>query len=266
MRPEHQRRARRPGLGRLAGCSRRSAARRARRRPSQPLRAHAVLSGSPGHGLRAYSQRTATSSTRSARQSPPGWKKLLGQPSQGSTSENTRGSIRDSGSLDVVPFVSLRRGTKNLVCNGPIEEALEARAEFMTWAAAELGLPCFAYGPERSLPEVRRRAFSDLQPDAGPPEPHPTAGSCAVGARPILVAYNLWISGELELALSIARAIRGPAVRGTRVVRRPRRSGFGQPDRSFSHRPSSGLRPGRGPRRGGRSRRSSGPSSSASCR
>jgi glutamate formiminotransferase len=117
------------------------------------------------------------------------------------------------GSLDVVPFVSLRRDASNRVCNGPIEEALEARAEFMTWAAAELGLPCFAYGPERSLPEVRRRAFSDLRPDAGPPEPHPTDGSCAVGARPILVAYNLWISGGPELALSIARDVRGPTVR-----------------------------------------------------
>jgi glutamate formiminotransferase len=83
----------------------------------------------------------------------------------------------------------------------------------MRWAAAELALPCFAYGPERSLPEVRRGAFVDLRPDAGPPEPHPTAGSCAGGARQILIAYNLWISGRPELALSIARAVRGPTVR-----------------------------------------------------
>lgn len=141
------------------------------------------------------------------------------------------------GSLDVVPFVSLRRDANNRVCNGPIDEAIAARSEFMRWAAAELGLPCFAYGPERSLPEVRRRAFHDLPPDAGPTGPHPTAGACAVGARPLLVAYNLWLSlpadgqgpdgpggpdgpdgadgadGRLELALSIARAVRGPSVR-----------------------------------------------------
>ena len=26
-------------------------------------------------------------------------------------------------------------------------------------------MPCFRYGPERTLPEVRRRAFVDLEPD-----------------------------------------------------------------------------------------------------
>ncbi len=141
------------------------------------------------------------------------------------------------GSLDVVPFVSLRRDSDGSVCDGPIEEALVARAHFMKWAAAELELPCFAYGPERSLPEVRRTAFRGLRPDTGPPEPHPTAGSCAVGARPLLVAYNLWLSGPprdegaealaaaagpvglFALASSIARAVRGPKVRalGLRV-------------------------------------------------
>jgi glutamate formiminotransferase len=90
----------------------------------------------------------------------------------------------------------------------------------MTWAAGELGLPCFAYGPERSLPEVRRLAFGPLQPDAGPSTPHPTAGACAVGARPLLVAYNLWLSEpDLDLARSIAVSIRSPQVRalGLRV-------------------------------------------------
>ena len=66
-------------------------------------------------------------------------------------------------------------------------------------------MPCFLYGPERSLPEVRRSAFSTLAPDAGPPRPHPTAGATAVGARPVLVAYNLWLADpDLE---------RGPAHR-----------------------------------------------------
>ncbi len=137
------------------------------------------------------------------------------------------------GSLDVVPFVSLRRDGNNRVCNGPIDEAVEARRQFMEWAASELALPCFCYGPERSLPDVRRNAFRTLRPDTGPREPHPTAGSCAVGARPLLVAYNLWLSDParderpnaaqpeqeagansgLDLARAIARAIRGPAVR-----------------------------------------------------
>src|SRR5690606_8929667 len=72
----------------------------------------------------------------------------------------------------------------------------------------------FVYGPERSLPEVRRRAFVDLAPDAGPPTPHPTAGAVAVGARPVLVAYNLWLAEpDLELARRLARELRSPEVR-----------------------------------------------------
>ena len=75
-------------------------------------------------------------------------------------------------------------------------------------------LPCFLYGPERSLPTVRREAWRSLRPDAGPAAPHPTAGAAAVGARPILVAYNLWLAEpDLERARLIGRAMRGPHVR-----------------------------------------------------
>ena len=143
---------------------------------------------------------------------------------------NHEGAHPRLGSMDVVPFVSLRRDANDGVRNGPIAEAIEARERFMSWAGSELGLPCFAYGPERSLPEIRRKAFVAITPDTGPTEPHPTAGSCAVGARPLLVAYNLWLSvpeqcsnseeengtsrGRLvDLARSIARSVRGPAVR-----------------------------------------------------
>jgi glutamate formiminotransferase len=115
------------------------------------------------------------------------------------------------GALDVVPWVSL---TGWPVENGPIEPAVRVRDEFARWAGAELGLPCFLYGPERSLPDVRRHAWRSLLPDTGPAAPHPTAGSCAVGARPILVAYNLWlVEPDLNLARDIAGAIRGPYVR-----------------------------------------------------
>ena len=86
---------------------------------------------------------------------------------------------------------------------------------FLAWAASELGLPGFAYGPERTLPYVRRRAFRDLMPDAGPSTPHPTAGAVCVGAREILVAYNVWLAGGVGVVRGreIATAVRGPAVR-----------------------------------------------------
>lgn len=118
------------------------------------------------------------------------------------------------GALDVVPFVPL--GPRNAVVEpgGELGPALDARDGFARWAGSELALPCFVYGPERTLPEVRRRAFVDLEPDEGPSQPHPTAGACAVGARFALVAYNLWLStSDIHVARAIAGRIRGPAVR-----------------------------------------------------
>ncbi|MCU1499249.1 MAG: Formiminotransferase domain protein [Acidimicrobiales bacterium] len=110
------------------------------------------------------------------------------------------------GAVDVVPFVPLD--------GSDLAEATEARQAFGAWAAEELALPCFAYGPERSLPEVRRRAFVDLAPDHGPDHPHPSAGAVAVGARPALVAYNVWLTdANLATAKAVAAAVRRRGVR-----------------------------------------------------
>ena len=109
------------------------------------------------------------------------------------------------GVVDVVPFVPLGDAT--------LDDAVAARDAFCGWAADELALPCFRYGPERTLPEVRRGAFGALQPDDGPAEPHPTAGGCAVGARPVLVAYNLWIDGDAGTGRAVASAVRGDGIR-----------------------------------------------------
>lgn len=110
------------------------------------------------------------------------------------------------GALDVVPFVPLDDAT--------LSDAVDARDRFCAWAAEELALPCFVYGPERSLPEVRRGAFTDLAPTTGPPVPHPTAGAAAVGARPILVAYNVWLAeADLDLARRVAASVRRPGLR-----------------------------------------------------
>jgi glutamate formiminotransferase len=123
------------------------------------------------------------------------------------------------GGLDVVPWVALAGWP---VGDGPLELAIGARDRFAVWAGDELGLPCFVYGPERSLPDLRRHAWRDLPPATGPTVAHPTAGATAVGARPILVAYNLWLAGELDQlgadgllsrARRIAASIRGPGVR-----------------------------------------------------
>ncbi|HVV38297.1 MAG TPA: hypothetical protein VHC63_16940 [Acidimicrobiales bacterium] len=116
------------------------------------------------------------------------------------------------GVLDVVPFVPVAPPST-------MEDALGARNAFAAWAGSELRLPCFLYGPERTLPQVRRGAFRTLHPDAGPPEPHPTAGAAAVGARGPLVAYNLWLARpDIETAQLIARELRSESVRALALV------------------------------------------------
>lgn len=110
------------------------------------------------------------------------------------------------GVVDVVPFVPIGGSS--------LSEAVEARDRFGTWAATELGVPGFAYGPERSLPDVRRHAFTTLPPTWGPSSPHPTAGAICVGARPVLVAYNVWLAGnDLAEAKRVATAVRRPGLR-----------------------------------------------------
>ena len=91
------------------------------------------------------------------------------------------------GAADVVPVVPLRRG------EAAWRSAVEARDQLAQWIGTELSVPCFLYGPERTLPEVRRAAFRGLDPDTGPGTPHPTAGATAVGVRRPMIAYNLWL-------------------------------------------------------------------------
>lgn len=133
-----------------------------------------------------------------------------------------RGSHPRFGVVDVVPFVPLEAALDGrLRPPAALDAAVGARDRFARWAADTLGLPCFLYGPlpgggARSLPEVRRGAFTGLAPDVGPAVPHPTAGACAVGARGFLVAYNLWLDDRpdgLALARTVAAEVRGPAVR-----------------------------------------------------
>lgn len=119
------------------------------------------------------------------------------------------------GVVDVVPFVALDGATP--------EDALAARDRFARWLAARHAVPCFCYGPERTLPEVRRRAFRDLAPDVGPAQPHPRAGATAVGQRDVLVAYNVWVAGVNATSVrALADAVRTREIRtlGLRVGER----------------------------------------------
>jgi glutamate formiminotransferase / 5-formyltetrahydrofolate cyclo-ligase len=127
------------------------------------------------------------------------------------------------GVVDVVPFVNLQGRP---LADGPIRPAAVARDAFAAWAGRDLGLPCYLYGPERSLPELRRalRSQAPPHPDCGPILAHPKAGFAAVGARPVLIAYNLWLGRSAETrdlgatARDVASSIRGPDVRSLGFV------------------------------------------------
>jgi glutamate formiminotransferase len=105
------------------------------------------------------------------------------------------------GAIDVVPFVPLKEST--------MTDAIKARDAFAQWATEQLHIPCFLYGPERSLPTVRRDAWRTLSPVVPDMPPHPTAGAICVGARQPLIAYNLWLSGvDIDTTKKIAAAVR----------------------------------------------------------
>jgi glutamate formiminotransferase len=115
------------------------------------------------------------------------------------------------GVVDVVPFVALD------VAERPV--ARQLRDATARWIASTFDVAAFLYGPladgtTRSLPEVRRDAFSRLAPDFGPDVPSPRLGAVAVGERPVLVAWNIWLANTtLERSREIARELRGPHVR-----------------------------------------------------
>ena len=123
------------------------------------------------------------------------------------------------GVLDVVPFVPYEPGG---LPPEDLAPAVILRDECARWLGTELGVPSFLYGPlpggrARTLPEVRRSAFGTdeagrLTPDYGPAVPDTRTGATAVGARPVLVAFNVWVSSA-EVARRVAPLVRRPEVR-----------------------------------------------------
>lgn len=128
-----------------------------------------------------------------------------------------RGEHPRMGATDVVPFVPLEGAT--------MDDCVALARRLGERVGAELGIPVYLYAraatrPERErLPDVRAGEFEGLRdaigtdparaPDFGPARIHPTAGATAIGARPFLVAYNVYLKGgDLALAKAIAKALR----------------------------------------------------------
>jgi glutamate formiminotransferase len=129
------------------------------------------------------------------------------------------------GVLDVLPFVPLEGAT--------MEDAVRL-ARRAGESLSLLGFPVFLYGSaataphRRALPDIRRGGYEGLasrlkdsrwKPDYGPETLDPHKGAVAVGARPFLVAFNVFLdTDDLGVAREVARQVREsggglPAVR-----------------------------------------------------
>ena len=123
------------------------------------------------------------------------------------------------GATDVVPFIPLEGST--------MEDCVALARALGARVGTELQIPVFLYEraattPAReNLADVRRGQFEGLRdeigknparkPDFGPEKIHPTAGAVAIGARPFLVAYNVYLgpASNLPVAKEVAKAVRG---------------------------------------------------------
>ena len=116
------------------------------------------------------------------------------------------------GATDVVPFVPISGVT--------MDDCVALARQLGERVAKELEIPVFLYAraatrPDRVLlPDVRKGEFEGmrgrmLEPDFGPNRVHPTAGATAIGARPFLVAYNVYLdTNDVSIAKEIAKQIR----------------------------------------------------------
>ena len=123
------------------------------------------------------------------------------------------------GAADVVPFIPLEGTT--------MEQCVALARTLGERVGKELGIPVFLYeraatSPVReNLADIRRGEFEKIReeigtspvrtPDFGPAKSHPTAGTVAIGARPFLVAYNVYLgdASNLGVAKEVAKAVRG---------------------------------------------------------
>ena len=123
------------------------------------------------------------------------------------------------GALDVLPFVPLRDLT--------MADAVAMARAMGERLAADHGLPVYLYGAAATAPDRRsllavragqyeglptRLADPSWRPDFGPARFEPRLGALLVGARDVLVAYNVWLdTDDAAAARAIARAVRESA-------------------------------------------------------
>lgn len=120
------------------------------------------------------------------------------------------------GATDVIPFVPIKDVT--------VAECVEISKKLAKRIYDELKIPSFLYEDSASsadrvnLAKVRKGQFEGMAeklllpewaPDFGERAVHPTAGITAIGARKVLVAFNVNLNtSDIEIASKIAKGIR----------------------------------------------------------
>jgi glutamate formiminotransferase len=119
------------------------------------------------------------------------------------------------GAVDVVPFIPIKNAT--------IQDCAELAKKFGKTLAEKRDVPVYLYGEAASSVErsdldwIRKGEYEELKemmekpdrkPDFGPSHLHPTAGATAVGARKIMVGFNVNLgTSDLSIAKKIAKAL-----------------------------------------------------------
>ena len=127
-----------------------------------------------------------------------------------------RGEHPRMGAVDVLPFVPLQSAT--------MVECVQLARRVAERVASRFDLPVFLYEHaaqqegRSDLALIRKGQFEGLaaklrdafwKPDFGPAHPHPSAGASAIGARKILIAFNVELATDrIEIAKAIARKVR----------------------------------------------------------
>ncbi|HLH06768.1 MAG TPA: glutamate formimidoyltransferase [Terriglobales bacterium] len=121
------------------------------------------------------------------------------------------------GAADVVPFIPIEGVS--------LEDCVQIARHVGREVWSRYRIPIYFYEAAASTPErqnlenIRRGQFEGIRaeiesnpsrkPDIGEQKVHPTAGATVVGARKVLIAYNVFLNTtDVEIAKKIAKAVR----------------------------------------------------------
>jgi glutamate formiminotransferase / formiminotetrahydrofolate cyclodeaminase len=127
-----------------------------------------------------------------------------------------KGSHPRIGATDVCPLIPL--------ANIKMSDCIELSKQLANKVGSELGIPVYLYGESAQLPErrslanIRAGEYENLflridellfKPDFGPTVCNVRSGATAIGARNILIAFNIHLATkDLSIAKMIAQKIR----------------------------------------------------------